>query len=298
MFAFPVSNNTAGRTGNAEGRRRLVSIQALGASALLTLAPVILAPVMLAAPNQASAQISISVTIAPPPLPVYEQPPIPDDGYIWTPGYWDYGDDGYYWVPGTWVQPPYEGALWTPGYWGYGDGGSYIWHGGYWGAAVGFYGGINYGYGYGGRGYEGGYWNGGRFSYNRSVNNINNVHITNVYNKTVYHNVTANRVSFNGRGGIEAQATEQQIAAEHDHRVPPTSMQMQHQQAARADRGTICFGQSRPTGCGGYTPAGGFYRRRRCSCQPALRYACFRTRQPSCRCAYAASRRGKPLRAA
>ncbi len=26
----------------------------------------------------------------PPPLPQYSQPPIPGDGYIWTPGYWSY----------------------------------------------------------------------------------------------------------------------------------------------------------------------------------------------------------------
>ena len=51
-------------------------------------------------PSVAQAQI-ISITIAPPELPVYEQPPLPAPGYIWTPGYWAYGPDGYYWVPGT-----------------------------------------------------------------------------------------------------------------------------------------------------------------------------------------------------
>ena len=35
----------------------------------------------------------------PPPLPDYEQPQAPGDGYMWTPGYWAYGQDGYYWVP-------------------------------------------------------------------------------------------------------------------------------------------------------------------------------------------------------
>jgi WXXGXW repeat (2 copies) len=47
----------------------------------------------------------ISITIAPPALPVYVQPPIPEPGYLWTPGYWAYGPDGYFWVPGTWVRP-------------------------------------------------------------------------------------------------------------------------------------------------------------------------------------------------
>jgi WXXGXW repeat (2 copies) len=57
--------------------------------------------------------------IPPPPLPVYDQPPIPGPGYLWTPGYWDWSDDAddYYWVPGTWVEPPEPGYLWTPGYW-------------------------------------------------------------------------------------------------------------------------------------------------------------------------------------
>src|SRR5207247_10328855 len=49
------------------------------------------------------AQVDISVGFAPPVLPVYEQPPCPVEGYLWTPGYWGYGyavgDD--YWVPGA-----------------------------------------------------------------------------------------------------------------------------------------------------------------------------------------------------
>ena len=135
------------------------------------------------------------MNIAPPPLPVYEQPVIPGDGYIWTPGYWAYSDDGYFWVPGTWVRPPTVGYLWTPGYWGWG-GGYYAFHSGYWGPHIGFYGGINYGYGYGGYGYEGGYWNHGGFYYNRGINNFGGVHITNVYNRTVINNVTINNVQY------------------------------------------------------------------------------------------------------
>ena len=49
--------------------------------------------------------VGISITIGPPPLPVYEQPYCPGDGYMWIPGYWAYDEDGYYWVPGTWVLP-------------------------------------------------------------------------------------------------------------------------------------------------------------------------------------------------
>ncbi|HEY6387616.1 MAG TPA: hypothetical protein VIX91_18220 [Candidatus Acidoferrum sp.] len=53
---------------------------------------------------------------------------------------------------------PEIGYLWTPGYWGWSDNG-YLFHHGYWGTQVGFYGGINYGYG--GHGYDGGRWDNG-----------------------------------------------------------------------------------------------------------------------------------------
>ncbi|HEV2731037.1 MAG TPA: YXWGXW repeat-containing protein, partial [Terriglobales bacterium] len=63
---------------------------------------------MLALTASCFAGVSVSVSLAPPVLPVYEQPPCPGDGYIWTPGYWayDYDDGDYYWVPGTWVEAP------------------------------------------------------------------------------------------------------------------------------------------------------------------------------------------------
>ncbi len=129
--------------------------------------------------------IGISVGFGPPAIPIYEQPICPADGYLWTPGYWAYDDaDGYYWVPGTWIQPPQIGFLWTPGYWGWG-GSAFFFHEGYWGPHVGFYGGINYGFGYGGVGYEGGRWDGGHFSYNTYVNHVNTTIIHNTYNTRV-----------------------------------------------------------------------------------------------------------------
>jgi hypothetical protein len=78
--------------------------------------------VLLALSAGAYAQISVSINVAPPELPVYEQPLCPGEGYLWTPGYWAYADDDYYWVPGTWVMAPQVGFLWTPGYWGWGGG--------------------------------------------------------------------------------------------------------------------------------------------------------------------------------
>src|SRR6266702_5733591 len=81
----------------------------------------VLAMLLLAMSGTVAGQVRVGVAIAvgPPPIPVYEQPICPGDGYIWTPGYWDYDyDDGdYYWVPGTWVLTPEIGYLWTPGYW-------------------------------------------------------------------------------------------------------------------------------------------------------------------------------------
>src|SRR5574337_710202 len=128
-----------------------------------------------AAQAQVSIGVGISVGFAPPPLPVYMQPALPAPGYIWTPGYWAYDGDGYYWVPGAWVLPPAIGMLWTPGYWAYYDN-FYRWHPGYWGPRVGFYGGVNYGYGYGGIGFVGGRWDNGRFAYNRAVVNFGRKH--------------------------------------------------------------------------------------------------------------------------
>ena len=82
-------------------------------------APTALALAMLT-PLAAWSQVSISIGIAPPPLPVYTQPQAPAAGYLWTPGYWGWSapERDYYWVPGTWVLAPTPGFLWTPGYWG------------------------------------------------------------------------------------------------------------------------------------------------------------------------------------
>jgi hypothetical protein len=200
---------------------------------------VVPALLLMAFPALSMAQVSlnISVNVPPPELPVYEQPPIPEDGYLWTPGYWAWGDDiqDYYWVPGTWVLAPQPGYLWTPGYWGW-QGGSYIFNAGYWGPHVGFYGGVNYGYGYGGNGFEGGYWQGGHLFYNRSVTNVSTVNITNVYNKTVINNVSVTRVSFNGgTGGVRAEPTSAQLAAAHEQHLPPIAAQRQQAETARSN---------------------------------------------------------------
>jgi hypothetical protein len=179
------------------------------------------------------AGVFISVGFGPPAIPVYVQPPCPTVGFMWTPGYWGNGPDGYFWVPGTWVAPPQPGVLWTPGYWGWG-GGVYAWHAGYWGPTIGFYGGINYGFGYGGVGYEGGYWRGGAFFYNRSVNNVTSIHVTNVYNKTVI--VNNNHTAFNGgEGGVQARATAAEERAATEHHIEATAEQSRHETTAASN---------------------------------------------------------------
>lgn len=196
----------------------------------------LLACVMLSMSSALFGQIGVAISFAPPALPVYEQPLCPGDGYLWTPGYWawDADYDDYYWVPGTWVMAPEVGFLWTPPYWGWGDGG-FVFYDGYWGPTVGFYGGINYGFGYFGAGFEGGRWDNGHFFYNRAVMNVNVTNIHNVYESRV-ENVTVNHVSYNGgNGGTTARPTPQQEAAAHERHLPPVAAQTQHVQEARSN---------------------------------------------------------------
>lgn len=189
---------------------------------------------LLFAPGRVAAQtsVAISVRIGPPPLPAYPQPFAPGPGYIWTPGYWAWGPYGYYWVPGTWVLAPRVGFLWTPGYWGW-RAGMYWWHPGYWGPHIGFYGGINYGYGYVGVGFVGGYWRGGAFYYNRAVSNVNVTYVHNTYNQVVVNNTLVERVSYNGgTGGTAVQPTSEQQAYAREEHIAPTVSQMQHERLA------------------------------------------------------------------
>ncbi len=182
-------------------------------------------------------QFRVAITFGPPALPVYVQPVCPGEGYIWTPGYWSWDDDAedYYWVPGTWVLAPEVGFLWTPPWWGWG-GEAFIFHEGFWGPVIGFYGGINYGFGYFGEGYEGGRWENGRFFYNRSVTNVNVTVIRNVYNTRVVNENRVNRISYNGgNGGINARPTPRQEAAARERHLPPMAAQTEHIRAARGN---------------------------------------------------------------
>src|SRR5215472_15928502 len=144
-------------------------------------------PLSIPSMTPAHGQVAVGVAVAfpPPDLPVYVQPLCPGADYLW--------------VPATWVLAPEPGFFWTPGYWAWGGNG-FFFTAGYWGPVVGFYGGINYGFGYFGHGYEGGRWERGHFYYNRTVNHINEREIHNVY-ETRIENRNETRVSFNGGNG-------------------------------------------------------------------------------------------------
>jgi hypothetical protein len=176
-----------------------------------------------------------SASIPPPALPSYEQPPPPDDTVLWTPGYWAWSDDGeYYWVPGTWIVPPIVGYLWTPGYW-LTQRGVFFWHAGYWGPHIGFYGGINYGYGYFGQGFTGGSWRDGRIWYNGAVTNLGSFRSGNTYNQPAANNASGLRVSYNGGAGISAQPNPAELAAATEYHIPPTTAQYQQVQSAHGN---------------------------------------------------------------
>ena len=209
--------------------RDAVAALVIGACAPVALAAPALAQTCACAPGGA---YLIQADEPPPSLPEYNQPPIPAPGYYWTPGYWAWNNYDYYWVPGVWVEPPQPGLLWTPGYWGF-VGGVYAFNPGYWGPHVGFYGGIDYGFGYGGAGYQGGRWDNGRLFYNTTVNNVGGAHITNVYSQPIVNNTTINRASFNGgAGGVVAKPTNEERLAEREPHVRATTLQAGQARAA------------------------------------------------------------------
>jgi len=200
---------------------------------------ILMALLLCLVPASSYAGVFISVGFAPPVLPVYVQPECLQPGLMWTPGYWAYGDDGYYWVPGAWVPAPYEGALWTPPYWGW-SGGLYVWHPGYWGPHVGYYGGVNYGFGYMGIGFAGGIWRGHDFVYNTAVVRVNTTIIHNTYiDRTVVERntiVNDRHVAFSGGpGGINHPPAPEERAAMNEHHLAPTSFQTQHMNSAMSD---------------------------------------------------------------
>ena len=60
-----------------------------------------------------SAQVSVYIGSAPPPIRYEERGPLPGPGFIWIEGYWAPNGRHYRWVQGRWDHPPYEGAYWS-----------------------------------------------------------------------------------------------------------------------------------------------------------------------------------------
>jgi hypothetical protein len=180
-------------------------------------------------PDDVDSAVDVDLTAAdaPPPLLNYQQAPCPEQGYLWTPGYWSWLGAGYFWVPGAWVLPPRVGLLWTPGYWAF-MGGIYAFHAGYWGTHVGFYGGINYGYGYFGSGFAGGRWVDNSFAYNKAVTNVSERVAHNTYSEPVLNDATSKNVSYNGGpGGAAATPTAEERTAAAESHISATPRQRQ-----------------------------------------------------------------------
>ena len=184
----------------------------------------------------AQSDADFEVSVPPPPLPDYEQPALPGDGFVWTPGYWAWsvGEADYYWVPGEWVLPPQPGMLWTPGYWVWRDG-AYAFVPGYWSESVGYYGGVAYGYGYDGYGYYGGRWREGQFEYNSAFANIG----ADIGVRTFVEPAPERwrwRTSFSGGPeGLSIPPTQEQGQVAAQRHLPPTGFQV----GARAAAGAV-----------------------------------------------------------
>jgi hypothetical protein len=128
--------------------------------------------------------------------------------------------------------------LWTPGYWAV-VGAVYVFHRGYWGPHVGYYGGLNYGGGYDGDGYRGGRWVNNRFQYNTAISNVNVTNVHNVYRETVVNSLTVNnpsdtRASYAGAPGTRMRPYAPQGALTREVRYAPTQVQAAHHAAALA----------------------------------------------------------------
>ena len=97
---------------------------------------------------------------------------------------------------------------------------------------MGYYGGINYGYGYIGHGYDGGRWDRGHFRYNSAVNNIPAGRVNNVYRAPVPQR-PVHAESFNGGNSPwHARPTASERRFEGAQHPNPTPAQMNHEQRA------------------------------------------------------------------
>jgi hypothetical protein len=132
------------------------------------------------------------------------------------------------------VRPPQLGLLWTPTYWS-SAGTVFIFHPGRWGSTVGFYGGVNYGYGYFGNGYTGGHWIGNSFAYNSTVNHVNPAIAHHTYAESVANQASRGVFSYTGeprRGdATQAASRHQSLPRVVDKPAPTTTVQRTSEKA-------------------------------------------------------------------
>ena len=154
----------------------------------------------IALPDYAMAQISVSITLAPPALPVYEQPVLVEEGGIWAPGYWAYNQDGYFWVPGHLGAATRSRAALDTRVLGMGQRRLRLER-----RLLGRNGWILRRHRLRFRLFRtrlsGGHWQGQQFYYNTAVSHVNVTNIHNTYTQRIVNNITVNRVSFNGGTG-------------------------------------------------------------------------------------------------
>ncbi len=76
---------------------------------------ILVAAMLLGGVSALAAQVSIGITIGPPPPArvVRVLPATPGSGFVWLEGYWYPVGRRYRWHEGYWTRPPYEGARWV-----------------------------------------------------------------------------------------------------------------------------------------------------------------------------------------
>ena len=75
----------------------------------------LIAAMLLASGSVFGAEISVGITIGPPPPPyvVHVLPPRPGPEFVWVAGYWYPMGKHYKWHEGYYTRPPYAGARWV-----------------------------------------------------------------------------------------------------------------------------------------------------------------------------------------
>lgn len=76
----------------------------------------LIAAMLLASGSVFGAEISVGITIGPPPPPPYAVqvlPPTPGPEFVWIAGYWYPVGVHYKWHKGYYTRPPCEGARWV-----------------------------------------------------------------------------------------------------------------------------------------------------------------------------------------